>query len=135
MNTKVTKRNHYENIIAMLNASADAALATDIDIDAEIAFCEKEIDALDRRAERARKTAAEKRATPDELCEAVAAVLTGEFEPIDAITERVEFEGATRNKVANRLNKLANAGTAEKSEIKVADADGKTKTVVAYRAV
>lgn len=131
MNNRTTKRDHYENIIAVLRGDTTSQLS----IEDEIAFCEKEIEALDRRSERARQTAAEKRNTPDELYGAVLVALSDEFEAIDAITGRVEFDGATRNKVANRLNKIANAGQAEKGEIKITGSDGKSKSVVAYRAI
>lgn len=131
---KVTKREYFGKVIELLNGALDFGYNPDEDVDAVIAFCEKEIDTLDKRAAKAKETAAAKKAAADELYDAVAAVLPADFASIDEITGLVDFPEVTRAKVANRLNKLAGAGTAVKGELSVTGADGKAKKVVGYKA-
>lgn len=132
---KVTKKDNFTKIIDLLNGALDFGYNPDEDVDAVIAFCEKEIATLDKRSAKAKETAAAKKAASDELYDAVAAVLPADFTAIDDITALVDFPEVTRNKVANRLSKLAAAGAAEKGEIAVTGADGKSKKVVAYKAI
>ena len=130
---KVTKREYFGKVIELLNGALDFGYNPDEDVDAVIAFCEKEIDTLDKRAAKAKETAAAKKAAADELYDAVAAVLPADFASIDEITGLVDFPEVTRAKVANRLNKLAAAGAAVKGELSVTGADGKAKKVVGYK--
>ena len=131
---KVTKKDYFAKVIDLLNGALDFGYNPDEDVDAVIAFCEKEIATLDKRSAKAKETAAAKRSANDELYDAVAAVLPADFTSIDGITELVDFPEVTRAKVANRLNKLAAAGVAEKGEMSVTGADGKAKKVVGYKA-
>jgi hypothetical protein len=132
---KITKKDYFTKVINLLNGALDFGFDPDEDVDAIIAFCEKEIATLDKRSAKAKETAAAKREAADELYEAVAAVLPVDFTTIDEITAMVDFPEVTRNKVSNRLSKLAVAGVAEKGEISVTGADGKSKKVVAYKAI
>ena len=132
---KLTKKDYFNKMIDVMNGALDFGYDPDADVDALIAFCEKEIATLDKRSAKAKETAAAKRAAADELYDAVAAVLPAEFTSIDGITALVDFPEVTRAKVANRLNKLASNNAAEKGEMSVTGADGKAKKVVAYRAV
>ena len=132
---KVTKKDYFTKVINLLNGALDFGFDPDEDVDAVIAFCEKEIATLDKRSAKAKETAAVKREATDELYNAVAAVLPAEFTAIDDITALVDFPEVTRNKVSNRLSKLAAAGVAEKGEISITGADGKSKKVVAYKAI
>lgn len=131
---KVTKKDYFTKVIDLLNGALDFGFNPDEDVDAVIAFCEKEIETLDKRAAKAKETAAAKRAANDELYDAVAAILPAEFTSIDEITSLVNIPEATRAKVANRLNKLAAAGVAVKGEIATTGSDGKSKKVVGYKA-
>lgn len=131
---KVTKKDYFTKVIDLLNGALDFGFNPDEDVDAVIAFCEKEIETLDKRAAKAKETAAAKRAANDELYDAVAAVLPAEFTSIDEITSLVNIPEITRAKVANRLNKLAAAGVAVKGEIATTGSDGKSKKVVGYKA-
>lgn len=131
---KVTKKDYFTKVIDLLNGALDFGFNPDEDVDAVIAFCEKEIETLDKRAAKAKETAAAKRAANDELYDAVAAVLPAEFTSIDEITSLVNIPEVTRAKVANRLNKLAAAGVAVKGEIATTGSDGKSKKVVGYKA-
>lgn len=80
----------------------------------------------------ARKRAADK-AAADELLNAVASVLTDEFQTIAEVTDRIEGADVTTAKIQYRLNSLVKAGEAEKQEMKVTGADGKKRIVMGYR--
>lgn len=127
---KITKRD-------ILTSIADAMNGADWKYDAEvyIAFCQKEVDALDRKAEKARELAAKKRAEGDALQDAVEAVLGNEFEDAKTIAARVDFgdEEVSAAKTQYRLRQLVAVGKAEVEDIKVTREDGKTTTVKGYR--
>ena len=125
MANKITKKEMYTNIMNLLK-----------DNDAIVAFCEHEIELLDKKAVKAKETAAKKRAAGDELTEAVASVLTDEFQTIADVTAQIEGEDVTSAKVQYRLNALVKAGEAEKGEVVIEGGEGKkARKVVAYRLV
>lgn len=121
--TKITKKDFYAAIITAMQTGE-----TSVEPDEIIAFCEREIDALDRKAAKAKETAAKKKAEADALTDAVAAALTDEFETIATIAARIDDEDATVSKVTYRLGQLAKNGVAEKGEVKV-----DKRTLVAYK--
>lgn len=133
MNTpKITKKNYFENIVAMLNGE-------DVEIPVEdmVAFCEKEIAALDKRADTARARAAAKREAGDELQNLVYSLLTDEpatrQDMFDRVIDEVgEEAGYSLAKVGYRLTALTSAGKAVKSEVVVTGEDGKSKKLAAY---
>ena len=135
MNTveKMTKKETFEMIIDLVSGLDMEQVDTVID------FCEKEIAALDRKAEKAKETAAKKKAESDALLEVVYDALgEDEFETIAAIAKRVadvEPE-STVGKVQYRLTALAKEGRAEKSTIVIpATEDTKMRKVVGYRKI
>ena len=133
---KMTKRNVFE---ALINLATDGELVYGegrIEIMAEDlkAFAENEIALLDKRAGRAKATAAKKRAEGDALMEAVEAALTDEFEPTADIAARVEGDEVTVAKITYRLNKLVANGVAEKTDMKIpATETTKARTVKGFR--
>lgn len=128
---KVTKREMFE---AIKEAVATGEWAYDADM--VIAFCDKEIGLLDKKAAKAKEAAAKKRAEGDELMEAVQAALGDEFEPISEIAARIEGEDVTVSKVTYRLTQLVKNGVAEKQEITVAGVDGgKARKVMGYKLI
>jgi len=127
---KVTKRERYEAIKTLCSMAENVG---DLDIDGIIAFCDKEIETLDARAEKAKERAAIKRAEGDELLEIVYNALTDEFETRDAITERIGNENISVAKVTYRLTSLVKAGRAVKDETNVTGADGKNHRVSVYK--
>ena len=127
---KVTKRERYESIKALVEA---VGAVEGIDTDGIVAFCDKEIAALDTRAEKAKERAAEKRAEGDELQAAVLAALTDEPASRQEVTDRIEGEDVTLAKVGYRLTALVKQGLAVKEEIAVTGEDGKSKKAAAYR--
>ena len=104
--------------------------------DTIIRYTEKEL--LDKKAASAKAAAAKKKEESDALTEVVFSALTDEFESIPDITAKVQEVDAeaTVGKVQNRLNKLANAGRAEKAQAKINDGEGsKARKIVVYKAV
>ncbi len=123
---KMTKRDLY-NVIK--NAMADNA-----DV---VAFCDKELAALDHKAEKARERAAKKAAEGDALMDAVAAVLTDEpmtnADILAAMLEKGLVTECSVSKVAYRTNVLAKDRRAVKTEVTVVAEDGgKARKLVAY---
>lgn len=104
----------------------------DLDTDAIVAWAEKKISQLDHKAEKAKETAAKKKAEGDELTNAVLAAVGEDFESIADIAARVEGEDVSLSKVAYRLNAAFKAGTLEKGEMTI-EGDGKKRRVVAYK--
>ena len=126
---KITKREMFEAIKSAV-ATGDWAY----DAETVTAFCEKEIGLLDKKAAKAKETAAKKRAEGDELMEAVKASLGTEFEPISEIAARIEGEDVTVSKVTYRLTQLVKSGVAEKQEITIpATEDSKARKVMGYK--
>lgn len=123
MEKKVTKRENFEAIIAVLNDAGREDLA---------AVVAHEIELLDNKAAKAKAKAAEKKTEGDALTAAVAATLTDEFCTIADITAKVEFEGEVSTaKVQYRLNQLVNNGKVVKEQITVGEGDSKRK-LMAY---
>jgi len=123
---KMTKRDLY-NVIK--NAMADNA-----DV---VAFCDKELAALDHKAEKAKERAAKKAAEGDALMDAVAAVLTDKpmtnADVLTAMFEKGLVTECSVNKVAYRTNALAKAGRAVKTEVTVPGEEGaRARVLVAY---
>lgn len=124
MEKKITKKMMFEEVIVM----AEAAGRTDI-----VEFAEKEIIALDKKAAKAKETAAKKRAESDELMEVVKSLLTDEFQTLGDIAAQIEGEDITVAKVTARMTKLVKSGCAVKEEVSVEGADGKKHKKMAYK--
>ena len=129
---KITKRERYESIIELAKLAEDNGFEG-FDLEGISAFCQKEIVALDNRAEKARERAAAKRAEGDELQNAVFEALTDELATRQDIADRLEGEDISLAKVGYRLTSLVREGKAVKEEISVAGEDGKSKRVAAYK--
>ena len=129
--TKITKREMYEAIKETFETG-------DCKFDAEtvIAFCEKEIDALDAKAAKAKERAAAKKAEADALMALVEEALTDEYQPIADIAAVVAEKDAdaTVAKVQYRLGRLVEAGVAEKTQIAIEKTETtKARKIMAYR--
>ena len=123
MEKKVTKRENFEAIIAVLNDAGREDLA---------AVVAHEIELLDNKAAKAKANAAKKKTEGDALSDAVAAALTDEFCTIADITAKVEFDGEVSTaKVQYRLNDLVKRGIATKEQVTVGEGDSKRK-LMAY---
>lgn len=114
---KMTKRDYYEEILSILTEENGSQELVD--------FVQNQIDTLDKRAEKAKERAAEKRAEGDELRETVKSVLTNDFQTVETIVTALDNEEITKAKVIARLTQLVNLGEVEKTDIK--DESGKTR--------
>lgn len=127
---KITKRDMYEAIIGAMKTGEIKYAPDEV-----IAFCQNEIELLDKKAAKAKERAAAKSAENDEIMDKVREVLSpDDFMPIADVVKAIGDPDLTAAKVQYRLRKLAEANEAEKTEITIAGAEGtKARKVVAYR--
>lgn len=112
MEKKITKKDYFAMVAEIVdNSNAENK-------DELMEFIEKQVEALDKKAAKAKERAAEKKAEGDALRDKVEAVLTGEVQVIDQIVEAIGDEDVTRNKVVARLTQLVKADIAVKEEVK-----------------
>lgn len=137
---KITKR---EVFVAIMKMAQDGNMhiedfAEGLTDAAIVEFCANEIEHLDKKAAKAKETAANKKAEGDALTDAVRMVMsTTDFEPIATIAARVEIEGeeVTASKVQYRLTQLVKNGEAEKQDVEVVDGDNKKRKIKGYRLI
>lgn len=129
--TTITKREMYEQIILMFTEDAE----TEVKVSAEdvVAFCNKEIEALEKKAVKAKERAAAQKAEGDELTDAVLEVLTDEFQPAGDIVKALNREDVTTHKVSYRLRVLVEGGKAVKDQINIAAEGEKKHLVMGYK--
>ena len=109
----------------MFTKVKDALMASNVEGKEDlIAFIDGRIALIDKKAAKAAETAAEKKNELDELCEVVKSILGTEPQTADDVFAQVSGEDVTIAKVRARLTKLAKAGIAVKTDVKV---DGKSK--------
>lgn len=134
--SKLTKKNIYDALINFANSGAmECTIGEEkhtITSEELFNFATNEKAQLAKKNVAARKRAADK-AAADELLNAVASVLTDEFQTIAEVTDCIEGADVTTAKIQYRLNSLVKAGEAEKQEMKVTGADGKKRIVMGYR--
>jgi hypothetical protein len=118
---KLTKKDYYNEILSILTEKDESQELID--------FVQNQIDTLDKRAEKAKERAAEKRAEGDELRETVKSVLTNDFQTVENIVSAINDEEVSKAKVIARLTQLVTLGEVEKTDVK--SDDGKTRK--AYR--
>lgn len=129
---KVSKRDYLTAIIGAMHTGEIKYDPNDV-----IAFCEHEIELLDKKTAKAKERAAAKRAEGDELTEQIYNVLyDDEFMTIPEIVKALGDESVSAQKASYRLRSLVEANRAEKTEITVAGSDGgKASKRVAYRKI
>lgn len=134
--SKLTKKNIYDALINFANSGAmECTIGEEkhtITSEELFNFATNEKAQLEKKNVAARKRAADK-AAADELLNAVASVLTDEFQTIAEVADCIEGADVTTAKIQYRLNSLVKAGEAEKQELKVTGADGKKRIVMGYR--
>lgn len=134
--SKLTKKNIYDALINFANSGAmECTIGEEkhtITSEELFNFATNEKAQLEKKNVAARKRAADKAAV-DELLNAVASVLTDEFQTIAEVTDCIDGADVTTAKIQYRLNSLVKAGEAEKQEMKVTGADGKKRIVMGYR--
>ena len=129
--TKITKRDRYAAIIAILKTAGEADLVT---------FCENEIALLDKKSVKAKETAAAKKTEVDPLTESIKGALATLADDTYAVTADVTAmvgvgdEDITPAKVSYRLSQLVKAGIAVSTDVKVPATEGaKARTIKGYR--
>lgn len=112
---KITKAERFAEIKAIL-------MEQDADANAElIEFVDSQVEALAKKAEKAKERAAEKAAKGDELRAQIESLVTEDWQSVDAIVAQVQGEDITKGKVVARLTQLFKAGIVEKDEQKVGE--------------
>ena len=117
---KITKKEYFAMVAEIVNGS-DAENKAEL-----MEFIQKQVEALDKKADKAKERAAEKRAAGDELYATVVACLTAEGQTREDILAQVEGEDLSVAKIGARLTQAIKNGVAVKESIKV---EGKNKTV------
>ena len=120
MANKITEREIYNSI---LNGTVDQAVLCE--------FAEKKLAQLDKRNASAQRRAAVKRAEGNEITEGIFGVLSAERMTREQVAQAYGSELSVA-KVGSRLNQLVEAGRVQKETIKVANAEGKMVSKVAY---
>ena len=118
---KVTKKEMFTEIKAVLETVEGS--------EELVAFVEKQIEALDNEAAKAKERKA-KKVAEDTLKDTVASLLTDEFQTAEAIVDAIGDEEVSKAKVVNRLSKLIADGVAVKEQTKVG-----VRKVVCYKLV
>lgn len=119
MSEKITEREMFEAIKEI----AEAVERNDI-----VDFCEKKMEQLRVKAEKARERAESKK-VEDPIYDAAKACLTADFQLPEQILEQIkDIEELSVPKVRARLTKLVKEGYATKDEI---DVDGKKRMAYA----
>ena len=129
---KVSKRDYLTAIIEAMHTGNIKYDPNDV-----IAFCEHEIELLDKKTAKAKERAAAKRAEGDELTEQIYNVLyDDEFMTIPEIVKALGDESVSAQRASYRLRSLVESHRAEKTEVSIPGADGgKSSKRVAYRKI
>lgn len=122
-NTKLTKKDYYGMIREILE-SANVENKDEL-----VAFVDKQVEAIDTKAMKAKEKAAEKRADGDALRVQVEELLTDEYQTADDIVAKIEDVEITKAKVVARLTQLVKTEVAEKAQAKTEDG----KKVMVYK--
>ena len=112
---KMTKVDYFEQLAGIVEAS-DVENKEDI-----LKFIQGSIETLENRKRAAQERAEKKKNEPDELTDAVKAVLSEELQTADDIAAQIEGEDVTKQKVVARLTKMVNAGIVRKDSVKTDD--------------
>ena len=112
---KMTKVDYFEQLAGIVEAS-DVENKEDI-----LKFIQGSIETLENRKRAAQERAEKKKNEPDELADAIKAVLSEELQTADDIAAQIEGEDVTKQKVVARLTKMVNAGIVRKDSVKTDD--------------
>lgn len=122
-NTKLTKKDYYGMIKEILeNAEVENK-------DELVAFVDKQVEAIDTKAEKAKERAAAKKVDGDALRAQVEGLLTDEYQTADDILAQSQGDDLTKAKIVARLTQLVKAEIAEKAQAKTEDG----KKVMVYK--
>ena len=132
MEVKITKKMHYENLIAYING--EDTIITEADM---IQFCLAQIADLDKKSAKAKERAEKKKVEADVLTDLVYSVMTDKFQTGAEIATAVlaqlpEDTDVTAAKITARITKLVNAAAVVKEQVTV-EVEGKKSKKMAYR--
>ena len=133
---KITKRENFEALREIVKFAAESDEAERL-----VAFIDKEIESLDKRAANAKKYASKKKAESDELMEIVNTVLNTHEgamtipQIVDVINAEYPDMQATPQKLTYRLNKLVEDGVVAKETVSIKSEGKPARRVNAYSAV
>ena len=130
MEKKITKKEYYAMLKDIVRGDSNSEM-TNSQYEL-IKFIDKQIEAIETKAEKAKEKAAEKKANGDELREVVQSVLTDEYQTIDTIVSQIEGEDITKAKITARLTSLVKAGLSTKSDLRNEETG---KTQKAYKLI
>lgn len=123
-NVKLTKKDYYGMI-------REIVVESDIENrDELVAFVDKQVEAIDSRAAKAKERAASKKVEGDALRNQVEGLLTNEYQTAEDILAQAQGADLTKGKITARLIQLVKAGVAEKETVKVED-----RKVMGYRLI
>lgn len=123
-NVKLTKKDYYGMI-------REIVVESDIENKDElVAFVDKQVEAIDSRAAKAKERAASKKVEGDALRNQIEGLLTNEYQTAEDILAQAQGADLTKGKITARLTQLIKAGVAEKEAIKVED-----RKVMGYRLI
>jgi len=123
-NVKLTKKDYYGMI-------REIVVESDIENKDElVAFVDKQVEAIDSRAAKAKERAASKKVEGDALRNQVEGLLTNEYQTAEDILAQAQGADLTKGKITARLTQLIKAGVAEKEAVKVED-----RKVMGYRLI
>ena len=123
-NVKLTKKDYYGMI-------REIVVESDIENKDElVAFVDKQVEAIDSRAAKAKERAASKKVEGDALRNQIEGLLTNEYQTAEDILAQAQGADLTKGKITARLTQLVKAGVAEKEAVKVED-----RKVMGYRLI
>lgn len=123
-NVKLTKKDYYGMI-------REIVVESDVENKEELlAFVDKQVEAIDSRAAKAKERAASKKVEGDALRTQVEGLLTNEYQTAEDILAQAQGADLTKAKITARLTQLIKAGVAEKETVKVED-----RKVMGYRLI
>lgn len=123
-NVKLTKKDYY-GMIREIVVESDTENKDEL-----IAFVNKQVEAIDSRAAKAKERAASKKVEGDALRNQVEGLLTNEYQTAEDILAQAQGADLTKGKITARLTQLIKAGVAEKEAVKVED-----RKVMGYRLI
>lgn len=140
--TKITKRDNYNSLLTLVADTYSNGGIESAEAERLMNFINHEIELMDKRTEKAKTYAKNKSAKAgDELADMALEALKeiGDVATIADIVEVVnknhENAGATSGKLAYRLNKLVEAGLAEKSDVVIKEEGKGSRKVNGYKAI
>ncbi len=128
---KFTNKDMFITIKALLTGDdVDETDPSDAEL---IEWCDKQIEILDRKADKAREKAAEKKVAGDELQEKIYNILAEADREMtaDSILEALDIEGLSKQKIIARLSNLVKAGRVVKDEVRVGEAKSRRMAYIA----